>query len=278
MPVNLLLCEGAENSPDVRVLTKLLAGCCAVEPQGGRYGMGNIILARRSTTGSSTIAGLLDGDFQQEWTAPSHSPRPWTSGDKAIHFGWRWSRKEIENYLIDPRVVVQSLGPVAPPEQEYKGQLENAAEKLSTYQAARTALSGCRPRFRDLRSKWGQPRGRDRHQFPDDFSEPGCREGIESTVSAHAASQMVTVETAMERFEELLPEFNDGRVRRRDFLWTYAGKDLFLALEEALKRLGFASVAAFREKILLGIERTDRDIAEWIPEWSALRTAIDEYP
>ena len=32
MPVSLLLCEGGPGSPDVRVLSKVLAGLCEVRP------------------------------------------------------------------------------------------------------------------------------------------------------------------------------------------------------------------------------------------------------
>ncbi|MBF0428401.1 MAG: hypothetical protein HQL94_05715 [Magnetococcales bacterium] len=49
MPVNVLLCEGGAGSPDVRVLGKLLGGVCEIRPEGGKYGMGQKIIAKRSS-------------------------------------------------------------------------------------------------------------------------------------------------------------------------------------------------------------------------------------
>ena len=81
MPVSLLLCEGGANSPDVRVLKKLVAGRCRVLPLGSKYGMGERIKARREAIGQTTVSGLLDGDFVAEWTAPDNIPRNWVASD-----------------------------------------------------------------------------------------------------------------------------------------------------------------------------------------------------
>jgi len=66
-------------------------------------------------------------------------------------------------------------------------------------------------------------------------------------------------------------------VRRRHFLHTYAGKDLLIQMEHDLKSLGFNNFAEFRERILLGIQRTTEDINLWLPEWNALRTEVQSY-
>jgi hypothetical protein len=117
MPVSLLLCEGASDSPDVRVLNKLLAGHCMVEPVGSKFGMDTLILVRRDVNPTATVMGLKDGDFYREWTGPSDQPEPWSkrvSGGRTERIGWSWARTEIENYLIDPEVVARTLGPKAP--------------------------------------------------------------------------------------------------------------------------------------------------------------------
>ena len=102
--MSLLLCEGGVNSPDVRVLSKLLGGRCQLRPHGPRYGMGASIIARRDSIGRNEVFGILDGDFVESWQAPIDRPVEWRSSDGTV-FGWRWERKEIENYLIDPTVV-----------------------------------------------------------------------------------------------------------------------------------------------------------------------------
>jgi len=280
VPVNLLLCEGGANSPDVRVLRKLLSGYCGeIRPAGSRYGMGDRIQAYREALGQRQVAGILDGDFRKDWTPdrPLQDPLLWQTKDQSIHFGWRWSRKEIENYVIDPLVVSHSLAPVAPPQEEYAARLSEAADRITVYQAARTALSNCRRRFRDLPANWGREQGPGKHPFPHDLSDHGCREGIRATVRSHHSEQAVTPEQVLSRYEELLPQFAAGGVRRSDFLWTFAGKDLLHVMEAGLVRLGFRNAKAFREKVLLGIESTNEDIATWSPEWSALRNAVEAF-
>jgi hypothetical protein len=48
-------------------------------------------------------------------------------------------------------------------------------------------------------------------------------------------------------------------------------------MEDDLKTLGFASFAVFSERVLLGIEKTPDDIAAWVAEWAALRTAVQSF-
>src|SRR5690348_8792433 len=117
MPVDVLLCEGADHGPDVRVLNKLLGGLCTVEPSGSKNQMEAQILVRRRVSPTSVVMGLRDSDFDRAWTAPSDVPEAWrkdTGGGTGTRLGWRWSRKEIENYLIDPAVVIPALGVRAP--------------------------------------------------------------------------------------------------------------------------------------------------------------------
>ena len=115
MPVNLLLCEGGLNSPDVRLLSKLLAGRCEVRAMGGKQGMGERIKARRESTGRKVVFGMLDGDFVEHWAMPLNRPRPWTIKDSKedVLIGWRWERKEVENYLVDPVIVHRALVPLS---------------------------------------------------------------------------------------------------------------------------------------------------------------------
>jgi len=274
LPVDLLLCEGAPNSPDVRILTKLLSGFCGeVRPSGSKYGMGEKILARREAIGSLRIAGLLDGDFQVDWPIPE--PLQWSASGTS--FGWRWGRKEVENYIIDPEVVLRSLGWDTDRGRVYRNALEAAADSIQVYEAARTALAFSRKRFNPLPSSWGRARGGDKHEFPDDLSEGACRQGIQDIVGSHGKGQSVLIEEVITQFDRLLPDFRAGGVRRNAYLGTYAGKDLLLAMETGLGTFGFNNGGAFREKILLGIEKTDSDIATWVPEWQALRDAVESF-
>lgn len=273
MPVNLLLCEGGPNSPDVRLLSKLLAGQCEVRPMGGKQGMGDRIKARRENLGN-TVYGMLDGDFLTDWEMPKDKPRLWTVNNRAVHLGWRWERKEVENYLIDPEVVHRALGNASPPKDEYKNALDAARDEIAIYQAARTALSACRHRFSPLPSAFGPKRGREKHPFPDKLDEPSCRAGVDQTVQEYTDAHVATPEHAISRFSAYTQEFQSGAVRRNYFLHAFAGKDLLWAMNERLQQWGFAGAWAFREMALKGLSRTNDDIADWLPEWKALLEEI----
>lgn len=276
MPVNVLLCEGGVSSPDVRVIGKLLTGLlCTVMSAGGKYGMGQKIIAKRDTLGN-VVSGILDGDFLEAWKCPEGKPRVWESGEGIFPpLGWRWERKEIENYLIDPNIVAKSLGDQAPNQDSYLQALESARDRIADYQAARTALSASRKRFRNLPSCFGPERGKEKHPFPNDLDEGHCRDGIKMTVASHKANQQVQETDVLVCFEKFLQECQPQGIRYRHYLHAFAGKDLFLAMDDWFKGNGTPGGAqAFREKILTGIQRTTEDISTWLPEWAQLRQQI----
>lgn len=274
MPVNLLLCEGNAGSPDMRVLGKLLAGRCEVRPFGGKYGMGDRVKGGREAMGRDTVFGILDGDYPGKWDRPAGTPRPWIASDGTV-LGWRWERKEIENYLVDPAVVARALGTNAPARADYTAALEAARDRLSLYQAARAALSDRRRRFLPLSSSFGRERGREGHLLPDDTSEDGCREGIRGCIEAYNAGQSVTVEEVDAAFDTLTPEFTVGGARYEHYLAAFAGKDIIWAMDAEIRGFGFDGVLPFRERVLVGIQNSTDDIGEWLPEWKALQEAVD---
>jgi hypothetical protein len=274
MSVALLLCEGVGSSPDVRVLGKLLAGRCEVRPCGGKFGMGDAIKGGREGIGRRTVFGLVDGDFPREWRRMEGKPITWTASD-GTHLGWRWERKEVENYLIDPAIVARALGTDAPEPARYEAALHDAREKLVYYQAARVALSAVRRRFRPLPNSFGRRRGRENHLFPDDTVEGACREGIRRSVQCYNDGQSISADDVNATYDELLPEFRTGGVRHENYLAAFAGKDILWAMDETLRGFGFAGALPFREKILVGMENTSENIGDWLAEWRALQEAVD---
>ena len=215
-----LLCEGGNNSPDVLVLRKLLAGRCLIKPEGGKYGMGNRILARREEYRHANVHGMLDGDFisKGKWKRPHSKPRLWTK-DRNISFGWRWKRKEIENYLIDYEVIRRALGISAPKETGYIKLLETARDSVAVYQAARTALSTCRKQFTPLSSSFGHKRSSLKHTFPDDLGEDACISAIKRVVTKNNFEQFIEYNEVIDMFNELLPECQSGGERYKHFLY-----------------------------------------------------------
>jgi len=235
---------------------------------GGKYGMGMRILARREAYPTLKVAGVLDGDFSAQWPGPKFEPVTWRSADGVVEFGWRWSRKEIENYLIDPNVVVSALGKDVTFARDYEALIQQGADEVYAYQAARTALSNCRRQFTDLPSTWLPKR------LPNDLSPTACLAAIRNVVDQHAIEQVVTVDEVTERFNALLPEFAGGGVRRQDFLWTFSGDDILLASVQRLNDIGFSSPRLLKERILLAIEASDQDVGIWLEEWARLRDRV----
>ena len=96
MPVTLLLCEGVRDSPDARVLNRLLGGYCMVEPAGSKFGLDTQILVRRDVNPATTVMALKDADFYRDWLTPGDSPEPWSkrvAGGTEVRLGWSWAQK-----------------------------------------------------------------------------------------------------------------------------------------------------------------------------------------
>lgn len=275
MPVNLLYCEGQAKSPDLRIIRTILRGVnCVVKPFGGKYGFGDKIRIAREFNTASVIAGLLDRDFDEDNAPPALAPRPWQVESNTLWLGWRWERKEIENYMIDPQVVRRAIPDLQPSDDEYLHALRNTAQNLAEYTAARTALSRVRPRFKPLGNDWGSEHGIARHKLPQDLSLEACREGIRRAIQDYSESQIVVEQAALQQFETYLPECQPGGQRFEHFLTFFAGKDLFCALDAQIRAWGIASYSVFKAKIIKGIEESQEDVWNWLPEWENLRQQI----
>jgi hypothetical protein len=229
--------------------------------------MGDRIKGMRQHLGPA-VFGVLDGDFQDFDQPLAGCPRDWTVEGQM--FGWRWERKEIENYLLDPDVVSHALGTAAPPDATYGQVLDAARRQVATYEAARTCLGLLQKRYRPLATSFGRPRGADNHKFPDAMDESFCRTELERTLREHGSSLVLDTQ----RFDSLLAECGPEGPRFAGFLSYFAGKDLMWAIDEPLRHLGFNGCGAFRERILLGIEATLDSVDTWMPEWRSLRDAV----
>lgn len=252
-------------------MSAILAGICLIEPIGSKYGFGEKVRFARSIRTSSVIAGLRDRDFDQDDSIPTNDPIRWNVDNNTCWLGWYWERLEIENYLLDPEVVRRALGAKAPAMDAYQSALQQVAESIVEYTAARIALSMSRIRL-NWTNKWGRRRGRDRYVFPDDRSEADCRSGIQDIV--RQLSEMMKEGDVLNRFDELLPFCRPEGRRFQYFLTFFSGKDLLCGMEQPLIRFGFQSPFSFRESILKGIENSPEDVWTWLPEWQRLREQI----
>jgi hypothetical protein len=233
--------------------------------------MGERILARREVLGADVVFGLLDGDFSV-WSAPQLSPSPWLVENETVHLGWRWERKEVENYLIDPEVVARAFNTLP---SGYEEALANAAERIANYQAARIALALNRPRFSPLATDFGHPRGRKKHPIPEDLSAEACLREVHRLALEWNEQKTIDEAKIDASFHVAAAECAPGGTRRQHFIGVFAGKDLLWAMNESLKAMGYASAAVFQERIMEQICNTP-DHLDWLPEWRALRRIVAE--
>jgi len=276
MPVVKLYCEGNAGSPDVRVLSRLLSvgTTITILPDNSKSGMDGRIQIRRETIPGAY--GIVDRDFAISWQLPTEKPCLWEKNGQIL--GWTWERKEIENYLLDPIVVQNALGAKKTP-RNYPDLLETAADLIARYQAARLALVSCQPAKIRLDSKFGKPRGKHGYPFPELFDDATCQSELTQKVQGYLNQVSSVIDNTMviQTYQNLLPECLADGVRRQNFLYAFAGKDLLWALHDPLMLVGVGGGSpTFLEKILVGIRNTGDDIATWLPEWQALRDMIRE--
>lgn len=279
MSVNVLYCEGAKNSPDIRVLLNVLSGICTVRFAGSKNGLDQKILftKQENLLPGSTVAALKDRDFDNDESTPTNTPRSWLAKvhDQNIQVGWSWERKEIENYLIDPEVVSHALGSKAPPIKDYCAALEESARTIADYTAARIALSISRQPLLPLKNCWGNVGGQ--HPFPERLAELDCRTGITDIVHQYEQAQIVREEDVLVSFEHLLSMCRVGGCRFQHFLIFFSGKDLLCGMRSALIGWGLGEPFVFRERIVKGIENSTESVSSWVPEWDQLRQIVQDF-
>lgn len=279
MSVNILYCEGGRQSFDIRVLSKILEDACTLETMGSKYGFENRVILVRKLQSKSVIAGLKDRDFDDDNSPPQLRPREWFFRDNQdrVQIGWSWERKEIENYLIDPEVVRKSLGKKAPPLDEYCEALKKSAEAIADYTAARIALSLSRVQLLPLNNNWGEKRWG--FIFPESLTEADCRQQICQIVKDYEQSQTIQEAIVLNKFDEFLSTCRPGGVRfeNQNYLTFFAGKDLLGGMQAALNDFGLGTPSDFRERIIVGINKSPEDVWTWLPEWGKLRELIRDF-
>lgn len=282
MPVNILYCEGVAKSFDLRVLSTILPPGCLVKPIGSKQGLAQRIIGARDVRSGSIIAGLKDRDFDNDDSPPTGTPRNWyvTENNTPIQIGWSWERKEIENYLLDPRVVRRALDSIAPPPNEYREALQASASKIAAYTAARIALSlYLQNRPSPPNNLWGEERDKkESYRFPKDkgLTEVNCRAEVNNIVKQYEQRLSSPQYNIIGEFDRLLPSCRSGGSRFQNFLTFFAGKDLLYGMQDALRQFGFESPVAFCKRVLKGIEDSAEDVWMWLPEWQRLRELIAE--
>jgi hypothetical protein len=271
--VSVLYCEGNSKSYDIRVLRQLLPKC-EIKPLGGKSFMEKIIPDRLVVP---NLAGIVDRDFDNYDFTPTNSPLPYNY--EGVQIGWKWERKEIENYLIDPVVVKKTIRNQLPSMDSYQEALDQAAQAVAVYTAARIALTHFR-----FQNRWGEEiKGvfESAYYCPKSFTEDAVKDNIRKIVNENKGDRIVTSKDVLNKFEELLPLFKPGGDRFKNYLTFFAGKDLLWKMQDKLVKFGFiptapgvkSSIPVFLEKIVKSMER-EEDNWKWLPEWQSLRSKV----
>ncbi|WP_437675884.1 hypothetical protein [Sorangium sp. So ce131] len=263
--MSVLLCEGEDNSPDVRLLHAILEGTgVTIEPWGGKEGLPSLIRRRRRQ--NPGICGLIDGDFPRDPGAwmPAAAPRPaaWAT-PKGVQLGWAWRRKEVENYLLDPDVLARALRWDAAAKNRYVAQLEGVFDALGHATAARIALTCCAPRRNRI----------DTHVRLDATKEELAEE-LRAKADEYAEHAHLDKNALVDAFERHLPDCLHGGRFRAHALEVFAGKNIFAKIQGTA---GFDPVLKNQpelvERVLDALAR-DAEPHSWHSEWSALRANV----
>ncbi len=136
MPVSRLLVEGAL---DAELLRPILAGSPEVAIGGSKYSLAPKARTERELR-QINVCYLRDRDF--DFDPPEHASQPVVDREhEGSVLGWRWCRHEIENYLLDPKLVTAAMGW---DEAVYTAALVQAAQRIRFYQISRWVVGTAR--------------------------------------------------------------------------------------------------------------------------------------
>jgi hypothetical protein len=265
VPVSVLLCEGADNSPDIRLLAEILKGTgVVIEPSGGKDGFPNLVRSRRRV--DPRLSGFVDGDFPRrprDWVHdPDPAPPVWQSGDLVL--GWRWKRKEVENYFIDPDIVARAFGWDGVRRDGYAAQLSGVLDALGHATAARMALTACAPRKKRVDTNVRL-----------DASEEELREQLRRRVTEHNEGALLDGSLLLDTFAWCATECRPGGRFHAHALEVFAGKNILARIQNTAGFHADVKSRARLEEAVIDAMARDPSPHTWLPEWSALRSAVE---
>ena len=263
MPVSKLLVEG---KLDEELLVPILGGNPVIVRGGSKNSLAPKAREERRTA-HATVCYLRDRDFDYDPPVDTAQPTVDTL-DKGSPLGWRWCRHEIENYMLEPDLVVTVTGW---DKGAYVGQLLEAARRIRFYQIGRWVIGTARrslPPNHDLQTRPDV----NELQLPADLTE----RPIQTWVREHTAAFFERIRQALD-----IPAINTALTERAALLtepffstvptvllWC-SGKDLLAALDPWLNTQG-ATPGEFRASIREWIRDHPEQALMHLPEWNSL--------
>ena len=271
MPVSKLLVEG---KLDVEILSAI-DGMPPVIRGGSKQSLPPRARTERQAGSSPDVCYLRDRDF--DYDPPDDVSQPVVDRTHAgIVLGWRWCRHEIENYLIDPEVVIAAT---TWDRAGYEAALVDAAQRIRHYQIARWVVGTARRSLPPHYELYTKPDDLQDHDFrlPRDVSESVSVQWANEHVARFyervgqaLASQAIStsiVSRAARLTESLFASAANV------LLWC-SGKDLLAALEPWLQTQNVPDAGALRAGMRDWIINHPENALRCLPEWDSLRQLV----
>lgn len=246
MPVARLFVEG---KLDAEILGVVCNGSPEVQRRGTKTSIKPDCRNYRQDNRVNAVY-IRDRDFDFEPPEQPDTPFEDARDTEGRVFGWRWSRHEIENYMLDPLLLAEVF-PGA--DVDWESELQAAANHLLWYQAARWTIGQIRSRIPRTYKLNTRPHNLDDYRLPSDVSEQCCQRWcLESIAEFFGNISAVLNETnvadQLEAYERRLKECVD---QPREILRWWSGKDLFAQLPDHV----FKSTGTLNSKTLLNTIR-----------------------
>ncbi|MHC4880850.1 MAG: hypothetical protein ACYTGL_30730 [Planctomycetota bacterium] len=265
MPLSKLYVEGKLDS---EIYTPVFAGAVTIEKGGSKNSLRP--QAGRDRQSGIQAGYLRDRDFDFDPPDDMESPTADSLGDEV--WGWRLNRHEIENYLIDSRVVEAKFGIEANLWQDW---LREAGMKICWYQVARWTVGYARSQLPPHYKLQTSPGTVAEMRLPADLSEEASLTWCRSTIEAfHTRIDECLGESAVAaHIQSRAEHFSEERLGDPLHILTWcSGKDLFAALpDDALQVTLVESPATLCNILRDWVRDHPEEFVDFFPEFAALK-------
>lgn len=266
--MTLVLCEGERQSPDVQLLAGIIGGRAFVQPAGGRNGLPEAVESLQAT--GTNACAVSDGDLPRNvsdwstWTPPT-TLQSFSLRNRPV-VGWRYPRKEVENYLLDPNVLQRTRGWTDSRRDSYAAWLDGVFDKMGPCVAAEMALTASFP----TRTR------------PDLKVTPGADDAtalrqLQRRVEDHNRGGSYDCDSTTRLYHQLLPLCRPGGRLREFAMKLFPGKNALALVSqergwrEQLPTANAAELADLVSNAMAGAGHT------WLPEWQELVHHLDTW-
>jgi hypothetical protein len=239
---------------------------------GGKRGLKSRTKWERRDNKSASVYYVRDRDFDHE---PELRTGPHEMGENDP--GFRWSRHEIENYILDPLIVTEALQLDL---RSYEEALIAAGERIKHYQAARWAVGLVRATLLYPSDLETRPEGIGSNDFklPDNLEKITSRQWALTHTGAFLTKvgRCLDQNLVTEEYDVKAGLFEgDGFMTVENVLLWFSGKDLLTGLREWFQMNRINSPKAFCKIVESWIIRKSTAVLELIPEWKALLDTLE---